>query len=150
MIAGFFDPRFIQSGFARPVPMVRAALYLPKITPGPVAVHFLLDSGADDTILHPQDALVRVGINRAVLASPQSWPQVKPYSGIGGSSDHYPWPAEYEFRHEDGRLQRVSGEILIARPTQANQSLESLLGWDVLQHFRISLDWPKRRRILLQ
>ena len=140
MISGYFDPNY--SG---PLPMVRVGLFLPQITSSWVPIDFLLDTGADATVLHPQDALFRVGIDPTTLDRPDLWPNRQPMGGVGGAGECYIHPAHYAFRHDDGRLQTLSREICIARPDNANQTLESLLGWDVLQQFRVSLDWPGHR-----
>jgi hypothetical protein len=140
LIAGYFDPAFSQ-----PLPLVRVALLLPQITQGWVTLNFLLDTGADLTTLHPLDAHVNVGIPRAALADPKVWPDRLPMHGVGGISECYRWPAHYGFLHDDGTTQTIQGQILIAQMSPDNQTIESLLGWDVLQHFQISLDWAGRR-----
>jgi hypothetical protein len=43
------------------MPVVRVSIHLPGITTGFVAVESLLDTGATDTCLHPQDAIIKVG-----------------------------------------------------------------------------------------
>ena len=143
MIAGYFHP-----SFAHPLPMVQVGLFLPGITLDWVLVDFLLDTGADTTALHPPDAIFRVGIDRAALHQPSLWPNRRAASGVGGSSEYYRHPAHYAFRHADGRVQTVRTDLWIARPGPANDSLESLLGWDVLRHFRLEFDWARRRIVL--
>ena len=140
MIAGYFHPRF-----ANPLPMVRVGLFLPRITSDWVLVDFLLDTGADTTALHPPDAIFRAGIDRAALHQPGRWPNRGSAGGVGGSSEYYRHPAFYAFQHEDEHVQTVRANLWIARPSPANDSLESLLGWDILRHFRLELDWARRR-----
>jgi hypothetical protein len=140
LIAGFFEPTFPD-----PLPLVRVGLYLPGITSRWVNVDFLLDTGADGTALHPRDAIFRVGLDPAILDTPEQWVSPQSGGGVGGSSDYYPHPAHYALRHDDGRVQVIRGEIWIARPTPDNSTLESLLGWDILRQFRVSLDWANRR-----
>jgi hypothetical protein len=139
LISGYFDPNFAQ-----PVPMVRVALFLPGITRDWVIVPFLLDTGADDTCLHPTDAIFRVRIPADALSKPDMWSKTTNYGGIGGSNTYYIVPAEFAFRHDDGRWQRFSDQLSIAQPTPGNQSLESLLGWNLPQHFKIVADWTNR------
>jgi hypothetical protein len=38
----------------------------------------------------------------------------------------------------------VEGQIEVAQLTTTNRGIPSLLGWDVLQHFKLTLDWPSR------
>lgn len=141
MIAGFFDPSYPQ-----PLPMVRVALFLPKITTQWVGVDFVLDTGADATMLFPSDAIFTVGIDRAALDDPKQWPPVKSMGGVAGSGECYPWQARYTFQHEGGHWHApIDGQIEIVRPTVDTMPVESLLGWDVLQHFRITVDWPQRQ-----
>ena len=140
MIRGYFDPNFTD-----PLPTVRVGLFLPGITPSSVSVNFLLDTGADTTALHPRDAIFRVGINEANLNQPSLWPRRRRAGGVGGTGEYYLHPAHYAFRHDDGRVQVIQADVWIARPSSANETLESLLGWDVLRHFRIELDWGTRQ-----
>jgi hypothetical protein len=110
-----------------------------------VPINFLIDTGAAITLLRPLDAIGRLQLDPLVLAQPLHWPNRQPISGVTGSGECYVHPAEYAFLHEDGRLQRIAGEICIDPPNQTNNSRKSLLGWDVLQHFRLSVDWSGRR-----
>ena len=140
MISGHFG-----LNFARPMPVVRASLHLPGITSSFVALDFLLDTGATSTCLHPQDAIVRVGISPAALATPHLWPSVTSSQGIGGPAGYYSHPAVYAFRHDDGTWQQIDEEICIAQPSPTNAVLPSLLGWNLLQHFKITIDWATQR-----
>lgn len=79
MIRGYFDP-----AYKWPVPMVRAALFLPAFTSDWVSVDFLLDTGASVTSLHPIDAVSKVGIDPIRLASPGFLPDTEQHGGIGG------------------------------------------------------------------
>ncbi len=136
MIKGLFDPA--NRG---PYPWVGAALYLPGYTQQWVVINFLIDTGAAGTCLHPNDAITRVGISQGALALPQQWPIVVPRGGIGGKSDYYTVEAHYAFLHSDtNQFQVIHGTIDIAAITSANQSLPSLLGWDILQYFKTTVD----------
>lgn len=125
--------------------MVRIALFLPNITPNWVGVDFVLDTGADTTALFPRDALSVVGIDRAAFNNPTDWPRPKLMGTVAGDGESYPWPASYAFRHEDGRWERIDGQIDIVRPGPDTMPIESLLGWDVLRHFRITVEWSQRQ-----
>jgi hypothetical protein len=55
-------------------------------------------------------------------------------------------PAEYVFRTTAGRLLTLTGQLRVAQPTAQDRFLPSLLGWDVLEHFRLVLD--RRARLV--
>ena len=139
MIPGFFDPT--QEW---PVPYVRASLWLPEIEPRWVSIDFLLDTGAGTTSLHPVDSVVKVGIPAADLIDPAKWDRHEDHGGIGGRALYFVVPAFYAFLQSDGEWKRLQGEIRIAELTIGNSRLPSLLGWDLLQHFRIAADWANR------
>lgn len=61
--------------------------------------------------------------------------------GIAGSGECYPWPVIYGLQRDDGHWQTIDGQIDIVRPSPDTMPVESLLGWDVLKDFRITLDW---------
>jgi len=139
LISGFFDPSYHQ-----PLPIVGVSIFLPGITSDWVGVNFVLDTGADGTSLFPQDALFVMGIDRAALDNASGWPTVEPMNGVAGSGECYPWPARYAFLHDDGQWQIIDGRIDIVRPSPDTMPVESLLGWNVLQHFRMTIDWSQR------
>jgi hypothetical protein len=62
-------------------------------------------------------------------------------TGIGGISEYYREPALVTFRdHEESNLQVYRMFIDIARPTQYNDSVPSLLGQDILRNWRVIHD----------
>jgi hypothetical protein len=128
-------------GFVRLMPMIQVSINLPGLTDGFVTLDFLLDSGSTDSCLHSLDAKGRLGISDAMLSSSQLWPGTRISHGVGGTAMSYVHPAVYGFRHDDGRLQQIQGDIHIAVPTPANATFPSLLGWDILRFFRIELDY---------
>ena len=106
-------------------PYVKAELFLPRLKIS-ASVNFLVDTGSDNTIIHPFDialAGIRVTDLRGLSSS----------RGIGGSSDAFVEDARLLFEDADGvtpYLYRL--EIDIAKPDGNNQSLPSLLGRDIL------------------
>jgi hypothetical protein len=128
--------------------MVRAFLHLPGITQTFVSIDFLVDTGSTDTYLHPQDATLQMRIAEATLADPRQWPNREPTGGIGGSVACYVQPAIYLFHHDDGQVQRITHEIHIVPPTLTNATFPSLLGMDILRHFRLSMDFVGQRLVL--
>lgn len=67
------------------------------------------------------------------------WRLVEVAQGVGGVATYFVVPCEYGFLHEDGQLQYIAGEIRIAQLTPGNETLPSLLGRDVLAHFRLTV-----------
>ncbi len=126
-------------------PMLRCLVTLPRLSRSRV-VEFLVDTGADATTLHPLDTrqmAIRfkqhfAGIPRAAMR------------GIGGDSDYWEEMAELQFLHEDlAHTDVLVLPIHIAVPTRANSIIESLLGRDVLQHYRFTCD-PANDLLLLE
>lgn len=99
-----------------------------------------VDSGSHFTCLQPNDASLWAGITEERLRDPSAWPATTGGSGIGGGSIFFPMPAAFTFRHESGRRQTLRQPIYIAHLTPANMYMPSLLGRDVLHHFRLLLD----------
>jgi hypothetical protein len=95
--------------------------------------------------LHPRDAMAAFGVQLAHLADPQRWPQHVAHQGVGGARLYFREQAFYLFQHDDGSWQPVAGEIDIAQAQPDNQDLPSILDWDVLQHFRVVVNWPARQ-----
>ncbi len=93
------------------------------------------------TCLHPEDAIFGFGIDPTKLTDEAQWPNREIHRGIGGQAVSYVVPAQYAFQQHDGAWLLYGGEIRIAQLTQHNQTLPSILGWDVLQHFRLVTDW---------
>ncbi|MGI8549827.1 MAG: hypothetical protein ACR2PL_03360 [Dehalococcoidia bacterium] len=118
-------------------------LQLPDLQQAGV-IDFLLDTGAAVTCLHPLDARSRIEVERSQLQGLQPWGRLIDVVGIGGSVSYYVTRATYTFRQEDGHQRSIDGQIQIAQVRREVQTLPSLLGWDVLQHFRIVADWAAR------
>jgi hypothetical protein len=134
--------------FSRAMPVVRVSLHLPGITQDFTAIDFLVDTGATDTYLHPQDAMIKVGISPMILRDPRRWPNQLATNGVGGRVTCYVQPAVYVFHHDDGREQQITHEIHIAPLTLTNATLPSLFGIDLLRHFRLSMDYVGQRLVL--
>jgi hypothetical protein len=136
VIRGYFD----RLRYERPVPRVQVDVSLPRISPFPAQVNFLIDSGATSSTLHPQDMLARFRLTPSELTAADRWPRQRTGFGIGGRVLDFVEPATVRFERDDGTVLGLDVEILIARLTPENEELPSLLGWDVLRHFRLTLD----------
>lgn len=136
MIAGYFSSRHPgrQDDSPTRVPLVDAFVYLPAINEH-LWVTFLVDTGADVTVLHPFDAtrLVRTPDQwRAIRAHP-----VHRLGGAGGGLEYFGVPALVLFPLEDGGLHGVNIVLWVA-DSRSQMEHESLLGRDILAAFRMS------------
>src|SRR4051794_13573744 len=97
-------------------------------------IDFLVDTGASRTVLHPADAYrLRVPFDDLVPAEhARAW-------GTGGVAAYAEEPASLRFV-DAGRPFDLDFRIWIALPDPYNVRLPSLLGRDVLQYFRLTVD----------
>ncbi|MGH2584737.1 MAG: hypothetical protein ACRDJE_07460 [Dehalococcoidia bacterium] len=121
--------------------MVRAFVTLPGRVDQWKAVDFLIDTGADITSVHPLTSLTVLGIPPLHLFDDGYWPTVRSSGGVGGGATYYEAPARYAFIREDQTVCIVDDAIFIAKWTEGNQAFPSLLGRNVLRHFRMEIDW---------
>ena len=128
MITGFFDHR----GRA----FVRCQLDIPRLSVTGV-VEFRVDTGADRTSLHP-GASTFLGVPFERLETRNT----RVASGLGGQITYFQEPAQLLFEDDVEGLERVDVNLLIAEPILRNATLPSLLGLDVLHHWRMNFDPP--------
>ena len=145
MIRGFFDP----TSFERPVPRFWVSMRLPGVSPRWALVNFLIDTGAPSTALHPSDMVKRFELDVTRLASPEQWSRRTTITGISGGVVSYIEPATYAFLREDQTVLELNQDVLIAQWMPANEELPSVLGWDILRHFGLSLD-ARTGKVLLE
>lgn len=130
MISG----RFIMSR-----PTISGLLLFPRISrldkEPLVAVSFVVDTGADATLVLPADYEAVGMLYRDFRSYPLSYP-----SGYGGSMEARNVPTALFLRHDDGRYDRISLEAEIAKPDPRNEDLPSVLGRDALDLFRLVID----------
>ena len=116
---------------------------------------FLIDTGADATVLHPTDAYAILGDDLHRIDFNHD-PRRTPGLGVGGAVDRVVRDATLALQGEDRRLHPIDMPILIARPTPAepgdhgNWRLPSLLGRDFLRRFRLELLCGEQRRVMLE
>ena len=134
MIRGEFD-----ASDPYPKPWVRVFVNLAGISPIWTEVRFLLDTGAGVTCLHPRDAIA-AGVRTTALITPSAWSKVVNLSGVGGTMQYFETAASFGFPQVDGSLHLIDQTILVARARRTNTRLPSLLGWDILRGFRLTID----------
>ena len=124
MIEGWFD--------AAGRPYVAAQVYLPRLERVPRHLELLVDTGADVTSLHPMDCM---GIPYEALRD------LSETGGVGGAAGYYSEDAFVVF--DDGEITHIySMRVDIAVPSRDNATLPSLLGQDILRHWRVIHDRP--------
>src|SRR5215212_10090518 len=136
VITGFFD----GIRFVRPLPRVSVRVTLAELSPFPATIDFVLDTGATATTIHPMDMLEHFRVLPTHLADPERWRRHTGGQGIGGRVLSFVERADLAFEREDGTFLALDEEIHVAQLADASQGLPSILGWDVLRHFRLTLD----------
>lgn len=129
MIAGYFD------GDGQPC--LECRVQLPRLAVGD-RIRFLLDTGADTTILHPDDGHL-IGCPFDALTNPAE------FTGVGGALLHYMEQAVLTFDDMDGGSWRFEIEISIAKPHPVTNGLDSLLGRDILNQLDMEHSFRQRR-----
>ena len=125
MIRGWFDEAGRPFGTAD---LVLARLDFRK------RIHFLADTGADRTALHPGDC---DGMPYTLLGN------VSESRGIGGSSRYYRESARiYFWDRERSCFQGYEQVIGVAEPTETNGWVPSLVGQDIIGRWRVIHDKP--------
>ena len=126
MIRGWFD--------YQGRPYVQGWLILPRLKiQGDV--EFLVDTGADSTIIHPSDGQ-KLKVPFGDLQSEIS------AVGIGGGHSYFSENAVILFE-DDTRLREYHCEVLIGKPSSSLNRLPSLLGRSLLNHWRMLYDPPE-------
>ncbi|MBI3327240.1 MAG: retropepsin-like domain-containing protein [Nitrospinae bacterium] len=137
MIRGYFG-----GPIGRLRPFVLAHLTLPAFgLAGPV--HFLVDTGADSTLLAPRDALT-FGVDLSRL-SPDT-----PSTGVGGRTPTVSTAAQLILE-----VHPFTIPLRILAPTGRRQqhllsTIPSLLGRDILSHFALFVEQRTQRVLLLE
>ncbi|MBM2827259.1 MAG: Peptidase protein [Dehalococcoidia bacterium] len=137
MIRGYFG-----GPGARLRPFVIASVSIPHLQIRGT-VHFLVDTGADTTLLAPRDAKeLGLDIN--------SLPQSPPSMGVGGPTPTASTEATITL---DSLSFTISLRILAPTDQRQQRSLQfipSLLGRDIMAHFALFMEERTRRVLLLE
>jgi len=110
-------------------PFVRGTIAIPRLRTLLNTV-FLVDTGADVSVLNPADALA-LGIQDSALTHSVD------VGGVTGRSQYRREPATFSFQ-TPGRAHLYRLRVLVAPPTMDLVELPSLLGRDVLNRWHMS------------
>ena len=145
MIEGFFDR---LSGNR---PHVLADLRIDALGVEWTRIRLLIDTGAIYSTVHADTANSTLHIDRADLVA-DNWPvsEQTQLGGVGGLLHYRRLPAVWRFSHADGEFEDFEAQVHLGEHrdpsvdegADATNELPSMLGWDILQHFRLTLDRP--------
>ena len=118
---------------------------LPELDVDWLPVPFLVDTGATSTCIHPNDAVGLLKIPPARL-DPANWDngRIREAFGISGVVRFLETEAYFGFFDDRPAPIMLHSTVRIAELRPDNQYVPSLLGWDLLQHFRMILDGKAR------
>ena len=123
-------------------PFIAGRLFIPRLKLHS-DISFLVDTGADRTVLLVDDASkMQIDYSRLKFGKQIS-------VGIGGSTRHYIEPAIVTFEEAGRRLHVYQIELAIAQYNGKLRRVPSLLGRDVLDRWRMSYN-PSRDRLTFQ
>jgi len=129
------------------------------------AFPFLVDTGADETTLHMRDAIQLLStevIANPIGNNPKSWAKIKKrfrllgnlalIGGVGGTAAYFKEPAQITFTHHDNTEEDCVFDLNIAKPERFKSrkfrqqfELPSLLGIDILNRFRLVMDYSNNQ-----
>ena len=123
-------------------PYIEGIVTLPRLG-AEGRVRFMVDTGSDTTILHP-DAATDLDCPFDLLDNPAE------FIGVGGTLLYYFEPAVLSFDDSDGGTREFQIDISIAKPDPVTNDLDSLLGRDLLNQVRMEYDFRRSRLALHQ
>ena len=129
----------IIGSFQGTQPYVHGLIEIPRLGVAGT-IDLLVDTGADVTCIHPKDG-ENLLIPFQTLRTPIR------IGGIGGTSRRYSEPATLAFRESVGSpVHRYRIQATIATPEDADIRIPSVLGQDILRHWR-TIHEPALNRI---
>ena len=113
-------------------------------------VTMMVDTGATVTALSAKDATPILGKRGYRLL--RRLGNLKTVTGVGGDSLYFKIPAQIVLQHEDGTLEGFNLDLWVAKPARKRSKkrkhqlkLDSLLGRDIMAHFRAVVDYPRKQ-----
>jgi hypothetical protein len=140
MIHGYFDPESHGS-----FPIVEVRVRVQEFGRWQGTVPFVIDTGSDATCIQPHDAIQYLKIATRGWEDLQAGGRVASIRGHTGGADHWRVDALFDFVHANRGPNRP--QVVTQRSTLYIRTLEgsssgtpSVLGWDLLRHFRVMLE----------
>lgn len=133
-------------------PMVRVSV---RVNDRIWGISFMIDTGADVTIVQPRDAYLLFG---ASLFNIDFQDRRASFPVVGAGAETFACvtrPATYLFRTTEGRHHAVRAPILVAQPSPSepsnagNWTQHSTLGRDVLHRLSLRLDYRAEPAVVL-
>lgn len=119
-------------------PYIEGSVLIPGLAK-PTDILFLVDTGADMTMLLPQDS-DKIGIDFGALLGP-----LERSTGIGGVARIKTLPATVLFTDPGRAVYGYEVVLSILEPSEAIREMPSLLGQDVLRRWRMTHSPPTNR-----
>jgi hypothetical protein len=135
----------IRGAFSRnqpaPFPFVVVHVWMESLRDEWVQVPFAIDTGATASIMHWYDAATRLEMPNDRL-NVNTWDpsRVRTATGVGGRTRYLQESITYGFPDDAGGVFFLPGTVLLGEKNEATEELPSILGWDVLHHFEVTLN----------
>lgn len=122
----------IRGQFVGNWPYIGGLVSLPRLGLGPTPLPFVLDTGADQCMIHPLgSSLLGIKFSTDFKGIP-----LHKIPGVG-TADAWLEDFVIDLPHTDGRVDSLKGKVLIAKPSPTNQKHPNLLGRDVFDNYAI-------------
>ena len=124
-------------------PYIVAVVSVPRLGRS-AQIPFLVDTGADVTVIHADDQeRLRIAPHRDLTTSSS-----RLLGGIGGHTTPFVEDCELQFDHVDGTLEVIQIPVYFDLPSDENRTYRSLLGRDVIENFRLIFEQRGRLIVL--
>jgi hypothetical protein len=117
-------------------PYVEAEVHLSRFDTN-AGISFLVDTGADRTVIMPDDGRLLLGLDYSKLTG------VHPSVGIGGTVEHFSEEAVLVFTEPGVAVHFYQVEVLISPLSPELSGVPSLLGRDILNNWKM-VDAPNQ------
>lgn len=125
----------IRGAFNRRRPHISGLVLFHELQDRQVSARFLVDTGADRSLLAASDYELGGLAYRDFAGYPPA-----NSTGYGGGIVGKIVAVKLLLRHADGRYQQIGLEIEVVRRSARNEGLPSILGRDVTDLFRLTID----------